>query len=116
MQQTELKAKWSSAVASVDSQAMQLQQDLNITNQQLRDEEERLQQLNQAIAALQQKAALVTSPAEAAAMQTRYRSLSCCTIQLTGGLTQQVTMQPFCVWMCLTPSTSTCMCQKEPIC
>lgn len=97
LQQTEQKAKWSSAVASVDSRAMQLQQDLNLTNQQLRDEEERLQQLNQAVAALQQKAALVSSPAEAASMQTRYRSLSCCIIKLTGGLTQQANLLQFCV-------------------
>jgi len=73
MQQAEQKAKWSSAVEGVDSRAMQLQQELAMSNQQLRVEEEKLQQLIEATAALQQRAALVNNPAEAASMQARYK-------------------------------------------
>ncbi len=75
MQQAEQKAKWSSAVDGVDSRAMQLQQELAMSNQQLRVEEEKLQQLVEATAALQQKAALVSNPAEAASMQARYNNI-----------------------------------------
>lgn len=75
MQQAEQKAKWSSAVAGVDSHAMQLQQELAMSNQQLRVEEEKLQQLIEATTALQQRAALVSNPAEAASMQARYKDV-----------------------------------------
>lgn len=71
MQQAEQKVKWSSAVDGVNSRAMQLQQELAMSNQQLRVEEEKLQQLVEATAAVQQRAALVSNPAEAASMQTR---------------------------------------------
>jgi len=75
MQQAEQKAKWSSAVDGVDSHAMQLQQELAMSNQQLRVEEEKLQQLIEATTALQQRAALVSNPAEAASMQARYKDV-----------------------------------------
>ena len=75
MQQAEQKAKWSSAVAGVDSHAMQLQQEIAMSNQQLRVEEEKLQQLVESTAALQQKAALVSNPAEATSMQARYKDV-----------------------------------------
>ncbi len=78
MQQAEQKARWSSATAGVDSRAMQLQQDLTMSRQQLQDEEGNLQQLSQANAALQQKAALVSKPAEAASMQARCRPYHTC--------------------------------------
>ncbi|KAL0052885.1 hypothetical protein WJX82_009195 [Trebouxia sp. C0006] len=74
MQQAEQKAKWSSAVDGVDSRAMQLQQEIAMSNQQLRVEEEKLQQLVESTAALQQKAALVSNPAEATSMQARLES------------------------------------------
>ena len=75
MQQAEQKAKWSSAVDGVDSRAMQLQQELTMSNQQLSVEEEKLQQLVEATAALQQKAALVINPADSASMQARYKDV-----------------------------------------
>ncbi len=75
MQQAEQKAKWSSAVDGVDSRAMQLQQEIAMSNQQLRVEEEKLQQLVESTAALQQKAALVSNPAEATSMQARYKDV-----------------------------------------
>lgn len=75
MQQAEQKAKWSSAVDGVDTRAMQLQQELAMSNQQLRVEEEKLQQLTEATAALQQRAALVSNPPEAASMQARYKDV-----------------------------------------
>ena len=75
VQQAEQKATWSSAVNGMDGRAMQLQQELAMYNQQLRVEEEKLQQLTQATAALQQRAALVSNPAEAVSMQARYKDV-----------------------------------------
>lgn len=71
IQQAEQKAMWSGAVSGVDSRALQLQQDLTMSRQQLQDAESKLQQLSQATFALQQKAALISNPTEAASMQAR---------------------------------------------
>lgn len=71
MQQAEQKPRWSTT-ASVGGAGIHLQQDLTMMRQQLQDEEAKLQQLAQSMLSVKQKAALVSSPAEAASMQARY--------------------------------------------
>lgn len=71
MLQAEQKAKWSPAAGSVDVRSMQLQQDLVLTQQQLQDEEAKLQQLTQTVSSFRQKAELLSNPAQAASMQAR---------------------------------------------
>ena len=70
MQQAEQKPKWSLA-ASVGSTGIHPQQDLTMMRQQLQDEEAKLQQLAHSISSVKQRAAMVSSPGEAASMQAR---------------------------------------------
>ena len=71
MQQAEQEARRLPAGSHVDSRGLQLQQDLTMMQQQLHDEEVKLQQLTQTLASFQQKAALVNNPTEAASTQAR---------------------------------------------
>ena len=71
LQQAEQKAKQSGAAGGVDSRALQLQQDLIMTRQQLTEEQAKLMQLQDTSQALQRKAALSKRPSEAASLQAR---------------------------------------------
>ena len=73
VQQAEQKAMVSVAAGGTDSRAMQLQQDLIMSRQQLADEQARLAQLQEAGQALQQKMALSKNSTEATTMQARYK-------------------------------------------
>ena len=72
MQLADQKPQWSAAANTLDSKSMDMQQSLTLMQQQIQDEEARLQQLTESISSFRQKAILVNNPAEAASSQARY--------------------------------------------